>query len=89
MSRKIDWTKPLSPEDQAHVDMWELRPPAGLVVTPTEGETSTDPDDDYDKWTKAELETEADARSVNIPAKSTKADVITLLREWDKANPTE
>lgn len=69
------------------------------LVDPTEGDAPSDEDDDYDQWSKADLEAEVAARNT-LPDTSevviegtgsngniTKPDLIKGLRLWDQENP--
>jgi len=48
---------------------------------------TVDFDDDYATWKVAELKAEADARDLVYPDNAKKAELIDLLREYDRNNP--
>lgn len=74
--------------------------PGGVVtlVDPTAG-AAVEPDDDYDTWSRADLDSEVDARNklegtseVEVIGTGsnggvTKADMVKGLRLWDQENP--
>lgn len=97
MGKIIDWSKPLSEEDAAWAEQFPSLNGGMLAANreqfPPEPEDSLEGEDDefvpYDKWTVAELTTEAKRRNSEegkaLPVTGTKPVLVKALEDDDAA----
>jgi hypothetical protein len=99
MSRQIDFSQPLAPEDVAyaeqfpglHGQMLQANADQHGVQADTTLDGRDDEDEPYDKWAVADLKAEAkrrnDEEGTSLPTSGNKAELVAALEKDDADRP--